>query len=113
MVQQGGEYKWSSYAGNAGLMQDKLLTPHVEYLALGEREAVRHRSYRQLFSEADDGTFLADIREATNGGYPLLGERMKAQLAAASDRPLERRKPGPAPAGVASGGDSHSGKLPL
>lgn len=95
MVNDIAHYKWSSYFGNAGHSNDDLLTPHSEYVALGENPSARTRAYQALFGHPDDSTFLAQVRDATNGGYPLVGERMMSALAARSKRPLERRKPGP------------------
>ncbi|WP_370690507.1 transposase, partial [Nitrosomonas sp.] len=41
MVTRPGEYRWSSYGANALGKEDKLLTPHGEYLALGSTAAGR------------------------------------------------------------------------
>lgn len=95
MVASADAYLWSSHNGNAGRVPNKLLTPHVEYLALSERDAARPSAYRGLFEQADDPAFLAAIREATYGGLPLVGKELKAKLAAETSRPLEHRKPGP------------------
>jgi putative transposase len=113
MVKEIGDYRWASYAGNAGVMPDSLLMPHVEYLALGENDRGRHDAYRRLFSASGDDKFLGQVRDATKGGYPLLGERTKARLAAISSRPLARRKPGPRPADVSGGCAARSGDLPF
>lgn len=108
MVDHVASYKWSSHSGNAGFMEDTLLTPHTEYLALAKDPRQRQVAYRQLFVEADDAELLTELREATNGGYPLVGERMKAQLCVTANRPLERRKPGPAPAQSSLATDNRS-----
>lgn len=113
LVDEAADYKWSSHAGNAGLRDDTLLDPHAEYLALSEQKDSRHRAYRQLFRESDAIGFLKEVRDATNGGYPLLGERMKAQVSAISDRPLRRKKPGPPPMDESGGKDGSSAELPL
>lgn len=112
LVERAPDYRWSSYAGNAGLLDDTLLTPHVEYLALGEGKDHRHRVYRQLFDEGNDARFVAEVREATSGGYPLLGAAAKAKVAALG-RPLQRRKPGPAPADECSYPEAGSRDLPF
>jgi hypothetical protein len=74
MVARPGDHHWSSYAGNAALSHDALLTPHVEYAALG--------------------TFLRAMREATHAGFPLVGEHLKVRLEKQGAR-LDRGKPGP------------------
>jgi REP-associated tyrosine transposase len=91
-------YAWSSHAGNAGLAEDKLLSPHVEYLALGVDPSSRHTHYRALCQVPDDDVMLKAIREATLGGYPLVGESLKARLATLTERSLEPGKPGRRPA---------------
>jgi putative transposase len=96
MVAAASDYRWSSHGGNSGTVKNPLLTPHCEYLALSHEEGPRRQAYRQLFDQAEDPRFLQTIREATNSGFPLLGEELKTRLAA-TGRQLEPRKPGPAP----------------
>jgi putative transposase len=94
MVSSPGGYRWSSYAGNGIGRHDGLLTPHAEYLALAEEASGRCANYLGLFDSTGDEALTATLREATDGGYPLVGEPMKARLAAAGMR-VERGKPGP------------------
>ena len=75
-------YPWSSHGANAGYVEDRSLSPHPEYLALSHDETSRQTVYRQLFDEGDEPAFLAALREATNGGFPMIGERLKSQVAA-------------------------------
>jgi putative transposase len=93
MVQQPAAYPWSSYAGNTNLRHDQLLTPHAEYLAIGLDQPARLRAYHQLFLDAPQ-IELTLLREATNGGYPLVGDRLKAALESKGAR-LEARPRGP------------------
>jgi REP-associated tyrosine transposase len=109
MVTSAGAYRWSSHNGNSGRVENPLLTAHAEYLALSPHEPARRSAYRRLFDRADDPPFLDAIREATQGGFPLVGEKLKARIAA-SGRPVEARKPGPAPR-VAPPADRLSGEL--
>ena len=78
----------------AGGTRDALLTGHAEYLALASDEYSRHRAYAALFEREDESEFLAAVRQATSGGYPLAGAILKSQLATTGAR-LQRRKPGP------------------
>ncbi|HYL88211.1 MAG TPA: transposase [Burkholderiales bacterium] len=103
MVRRPAEHPWSSYAGNTRLRSDELLTPHVEYLALGLDETSRGRLYRELVSEADQPAVLETLRSATEAGFPLVSERLKAELKEAGVR-FERGVPGPrTSAGAAEG----------
>ena len=95
MVASASAYPWSSYNGNAGRLVNQLLAPHPEYVALALEEAARHRAYEELLTANDDPTFLAAIRDATNGGFALVGERVKSALPADLQRRLERKPPGP------------------
>jgi putative transposase len=94
MVAAAGEYRWSSHAGNAGRVHNRLLEPHAEYLALAS-EAARHAAYRQLFTESDELSFLEAVRNATNGGYALADARRKLELRGQGRERLERARPGP------------------
>ena len=92
MVSAPGEYRWSSHLANIGLSGDALLNPHGEFLALGRDAESRRRAYQELFLR-DDATEADAIREATNGGYPLVGQRLKEDLEA------EGHRLGPGPSG--------------
>ena len=99
MVASASAYRWSSHNGNAGRVLNRLLTPHSTFLGLGEDAGGRYRRYQELFSGADDPRFLTAVRDATNGGFALVGENLKSRVEANTGRHLERRRPGPAPKG--------------
>jgi hypothetical protein len=84
---------WSSYAGNGGgIWVDPLLTSHSDYLALAADPEARRAAYRGLFGEAIEPSLLRSIRDATNGGYPLVSDAFKSGALAYR---TERGKPGP------------------
>jgi putative transposase len=87
-------YRWSSYAGNAGLADDQLLTPHVEYTALAAAPHVRQSAYRGLFDSPIEAELVKALRQATMGGYALIGDDLKARLVANGER-VGPAKPGP------------------
>ena len=93
VVEQPSAYAWSSFAGNIGLREDPLLTPHAEYIALGAEQSVRRRTYAHLCHQPLEENQLRQMREATAGGLPLVGERLKAALEKAGAR-LARGKAG-------------------
>lgn len=74
MVADPGEYRWSSYRGNAQGVFDPLLCAHAAFLALHDAPEQRHMVYRGLFDAAHDEASAEDIRKATRGGYRA-GER--------------------------------------
>ena len=95
MVGHPAGYKWSSYLANAEGVDDRLTSPHQEFVALGEGREVRLREYKNLLGEALEPSLLARIRESTLGGYPLASEEFKARIAANYGTKLERSRPGP------------------
>ena len=97
MVQSASDYCWSSHGVNTGRASSTVLTPHAEYLALALDDASRHVAYDGLFAMEDEPAFLAAIRDATNGGYALVGEQLKARLPESLQGRLERKPPGPRP----------------
>jgi putative transposase len=90
MVRLPGTYPWSSYSANAELRSSALITPHAEYLALGETPEERAEVYRRLFRFELDNLDLQEIRSAANGGFALGNERFKAEIAATLGRRAER-----------------------
>ena len=71
MVDSADRYSWSSYAGNAGIGTDELLTPHFTYLALDACRDQRHAAYQALFVESIPPVYIDEIRNAVAGGYPI------------------------------------------
>lgn len=80
MVQQPGEYRWSSYRHNALGEDEGTITPHRVYQALDRDTAARQEAYRSLFSkQLEEKTVLA-IRSATNSGGALGPEPFREQV---------------------------------
>jgi putative transposase len=102
MVAAPCEYSWSSHAGNCGRVENKLLTPRPEYLALGTDERSRCAASEAFVAIPDGAGFLAAIRDATNGGFALVDESFKSAFPPERQRRLARRRPGPAPKTPAS-----------
>jgi putative transposase len=94
MVVSPRDYMWSSYAGNTGMRQDPLLTPHPEFEALGTALNTRHDAYRSLFADELDVSLLAEIRNSTNAGFPLASDVFKASLVRGARRKLAPGRPG-------------------
>jgi putative transposase len=90
-------YAWSSHAGNCRRVENKLLTPRSEYLALGMDERSRLEAYESFVAIPDEPGFLAAIRDATNGGFALVDESFKSALPPERQQRLARRRPGPPP----------------
>jgi putative transposase len=69
-------YESSSYSANMGKRADTLITPHVEFLALGNDGDARIRAYAGLFEEVLQPSVIGAIRKATNAGGRLGSEQM-------------------------------------
>jgi putative transposase len=68
------DYRWSSYAFNAGGEKGKdmdWLVPQREYLRLGRSAQARQAAYRQLFKAAVSEADLTAIRDSTHKGWAL------------------------------------------
>jgi putative transposase len=75
MVVAPGDYRWSSYRANAIGVSDRLVTSHIEYLALGAAPEAREQCYRHLFvTEVDDFAWNL-IRQATQQGVLVADSR--------------------------------------
>lgn len=79
MVKAPGEYRWSSYRANALGGEDKLVTPHGVYLALGATPKARQQAYRDLFVTEVDEPAWNLIRTATQQGV-VVGESRFAEI---------------------------------
>jgi len=97
MVSRPDEYPWSSYRANAARHSNLLLTPHPEYLALGNTEDGRRAAYRRLFADALTPELIEDIRIATNGGLALGNDAFRPLASRAAGRRLYRESPGRPP----------------
>ena len=75
MVNDPAEYPWSSYHYNALGKDDRLITPHVSYKALGTDNVSRRSNYHALFARLMPDSELDAIRVATNKAW-VLGDAM-------------------------------------
>jgi len=65
MVRMPGEYRWSSFHGNALGAVVKYLTPHAVYRGLGNDDVERRQAYLGLFEVHIDDSDLSMIRKST------------------------------------------------
>ena len=75
MVELPAGYKWSSYRANAEGREDRLLTPHPIYLALGRDAVERQSAYRGLFDLPLAEKDLQRIRFAVQNDFALREKR--------------------------------------
>ncbi len=94
IVKRPGDYRWSSYHGNAGGGTVELLTPHDTYLSLGKTDAARVSAYRKLFADAMGDEELQAIRDHVNQGKALGSERFIHRVEATLNRRARLMTPG-------------------
>ena len=96
MVEAPGDYKWSSYRCNGEGVKSKLLTPHGEYLSLGQSEETRLANYRSFFIGQVHPDVLKQIRIGTQKGFVIGNDQFAEQIEALTHRrvtPLSTGRP--------------------
>ncbi len=88
------EYPWSSYHYNALGEENALITPHLLYKRLGKTTEERQKSYRQLFRSRIAEKTLQEIRESTNKGWVLGGDRFKTKIEKLTSRQVKPKARG-------------------
>ena len=94
MVEDPGEYVWSSYQCNGLGKSSEMCMPHPEYQALGSNPEERRSNYRSLFSKHVGGELLEEIRLNTNKGLAIGNHRFKEEIEALTGRRVESKKRG-------------------
>ena len=81
MVNDPGDYQWSSYRVHGFGLRTRMWSPHANYLALGHDVKARQSTYRGLMNEALDADVIAKIRHCVNTGLVLGTEAFRNQVA--------------------------------
>jgi putative transposase len=87
-------YRWSSHSANAWGEDNCILSPHDEYVNLGQTVSQRQAVYRALCDAALSHDELARIRNCTQSGTPMGRERFKAQIEKTLQKTIGREKRG-------------------
>jgi putative transposase len=95
LVQDPADYVWSSYRANAFGLPVQMWSPHEEYLALGNSEKRRLKTYQQLFLNKIGSEFITEIRHALNTGLALGNDRFRAEVEKLTGQPQKHMKRGP------------------
>ena len=94
MVEHPADYRWSSYRANAQGEDDRQVSPHRLYVALGDTAEHRQAAYRELFRHDLEPGLVDQIRAATNGNFLLGNARFAAEIEAALGRRVSPGTPG-------------------
>lgn len=79
-------YRWSSYRGNVGAIDDRLLTAHPLFASLGVSEQERKRAYRSLVARGSPADEVEAIRAHLNKECALGPDAFQDALAQSSGR---------------------------
>lgn len=99
LVRLPASYPYSSYRYYVMGEPDDLITPHPEYLALGDTPARRRAAYRTLFDQPLDMEIVKELRRGTNQGWAVGRAVFKKKVEIAAQRravpkPRGGRRPG-------------------
>ena len=96
LVDEPGDYRWSSHPHQLGLRMDPLITEHAVYWALGNTPFERQLAYRRLFEQNLQADDIEAIRSATHRGWVLGGRGFADEIAGQTGRrtrPVRRGRP--------------------
>lgn len=102
MVQQPGDYPWSSSQHNALGVHDRGITPHPRYLALGQDTTARLRAYQAMLEEPLNPETQEALRAHTRQNKAFGNDRFRQQIETLVGRSRairSRGRPKAAPAG--------------
>ncbi len=94
MVNHPRDYPWSSYRANGEGNSNPLLTPHPDYLQLGQNKEACQKAYRALFQAHIEPEKVEAIRRATNGNYVLGNKRFENEISKMLNRRVTPGKNG-------------------
>ena len=81
MVENAGDYRWSSFRHNAMGQDDGLITPHDLYSGLGHDAPTRQAAYRTLFGAELNAETVEGLRLALKQNQPMGNDRFHQQIA--------------------------------
>ena len=97
MVKSAVDYRWSSHRANAHGETDACITPHPEYIGLGQTVSERCAGYRETFRVDMAAVVIEKIRATTNSGYALGSKAFRLGVSRALGRRVEPGEPGRPP----------------
>ena len=94
MVEYPNQYSWSSYNYNALGVNNTIITPHKEYLLLGNNDKERQQSYQVLFEHEIDYKILKNIRLTANKGLALGNQKFIDEIETLTNKRVSSRLAG-------------------
>ena len=102
LVTRAGDWPWSSYAANAGLRNDALISPHPVFWTLGNTPFARDAAYIEAVEEGLGSRAQEQISHAAMRGWALGDERFIENLQQKTERRVTRQRAGRPPKSVQS-----------
>lgn len=102
LVQRAVDWPWSSYAHNAGLQSDALISPHALFWALGNTPFARDAAYVRAVEAGLDADTQEQISHAALRGWALGEPDFIENLQQKTERRVKRQKAGRPAARTAS-----------
>lgn len=98
LVAQPADYPWSSHAHWVGLRNDRLLTPHAQYWALGNTPFAREAAYAQRVQAGIGSAEQQALTDSALGGWALGTPEFVEALQQRTPRRVARGRAGRPPA---------------
>lgn len=98
LVAQPADYPWSSHAHWVGLRNDRLLTPHAQYWALGNTPFAREAAYAQRVQAGIRSAEQQALTDSALGGWALGTPEFVEALQQRTPRRVARGRAGRPPA---------------
>ena len=98
LAAQPADYSWSSHAHWVGLRNDRLLTPHAQYWALGNTPFAREAAYAQRVQVGIGSAEQQALTDSALGGWALGSPEFVEALQQRTPRRVARGRAGRPPA---------------
>lgn len=102
MAAQARDYPWSSHGHYIGLRNDRLITPHPLYWALGNTPFAREAAYAGLVQAGVGAHLQETLTQSALHGWALGGPEFVGALQKMTPRRLSKKSAGRPPAAKAS-----------
>lgn len=91
---QAADYPWSSHGHNTGRHNDRLITPHAVFWALGNTPFAREAAYQELVQAGISSSQQQALTQATLQGWALGEQGFVADLQKKTTRRVSKATPG-------------------
>jgi len=94
LVAQPADFPWSSHAHALGSRNDRVITPHALFWALGNTPFAREAAYAALVQAGLSGGVMAELTASALAGWALGDEKFAQELQRSTQRRVTKSKAG-------------------